>query len=62
MLHLICRFCRDESGSVLVGDWAFVASILVLGAVAGMIVLHQASADESDDGARATAGQPVVGR
>jgi Flp pilus assembly pilin Flp len=55
MSNLISRFCRDESGSVMVGDWVFVATILVLGAVTGMVALHQRTADESDDAPRPAA-------
>jgi hypothetical protein len=28
---LLCRFWQDDSGSLLVTDWAFVATILMLG-------------------------------
>jgi hypothetical protein len=55
MRDLIGRFWRDESGSVIVGDWVFVATILVLGAVAGMVVLHPTTPDEPDDAPRVAA-------
>jgi hypothetical protein len=48
MRNLICGFWRDESGSVVVGEWVFVATILVLGAVAGMVVLHHPRFDDVD--------------
>jgi Flp pilus assembly pilin Flp len=57
MHTLIRRFLRDESGSVVVGDWVFVATILVLGAVAGAAILHHAPPDVSEDAAAAV--QPV---
>jgi Flp pilus assembly pilin Flp len=53
MRSLIRHFLRDESGSVVVGDWVFVATILVLGAVAGVAVLHQSRPDGSEDPAAA---------
>ena len=59
MRNLIGRFWRDESGSVMVGDWVFVATILVLGAVAGMVVLHQPPTDEPDDAPRAAVAHPT---
>ena len=32
MLHCLRTFCRDERGTLLATEWAFVASVLVLGA------------------------------
>ncbi len=46
---LIRHFLRDESGSVVVGEWVFVAAILMLGAVAGAAALHTTSTTEPDD-------------
>ena len=43
MNTLIRRFLRDDSGSVVVGEWVFVATILMLGAVAGAAALHTTS-------------------
>ncbi|HBI44735.1 MAG TPA: hypothetical protein DDY78_18065 [Planctomycetales bacterium] len=60
MRNLIGRFWRDESGSVIVGDWAFVATILVLGAVTGMVALHQPTPDEPDDSPRAAVVHPAA--
>ena len=66
MRTLIRRFLRDESGSLVVGEWVFVATILVLGAVAGAAVLHPAPADEPEDApaavqrAAAPAAAPAV--
>jgi hypothetical protein len=31
MHHLLCELWRDERGSLLVREWVFVATILVLG-------------------------------
>jgi len=58
MHNLISRFWRDESGSVMVGDWVFVATILVLGAVTGMVALHQPTLDDNDDAPRAAIVHP----
>ena len=55
MQNLICRFWRDESGSVVVGEWVFVATILVLGAVTGMVVLHHPRFEDTDATPTATA-------
>ena len=41
------RFWKDESGSVEVADWAFVATILVLGAITGLMASRQV--DSMDD-------------
>jgi Flp pilus assembly pilin Flp len=59
MRNLISRFCRDESGSVMVGDWAFIAAILVLGAVTGMVALQHPPADETNDAPRLAAHSAV---
>ncbi len=56
MHPFIRRFLRDESGSVVVGEWVFVATLLMLGAVAGAAVLH-APPDDTPDAP--TAAAPV---
>ena len=48
MRTLLCHFWRDESGSVVVGQWVFVATILVLGAVTGMVALHHPRFEDTD--------------
>jgi Flp pilus assembly pilin Flp len=58
MCNVIGRFWRDESGSVMVGDWVFVATILVLGAVTGMVAIHQHTLDDSDGASRAAVVHP----
>jgi Flp pilus assembly pilin Flp len=60
MRNLIGRFWRDESGSVIVGDWVFVATILVLGAVTGMVAIQQPTPDGPDDAPRAAAVHPAA--
>jgi Flp pilus assembly pilin Flp len=44
----ILQFLRDDSGSAVVGEWVFVATILVLAAVAGAATLHPVAADDPD--------------
>jgi hypothetical protein len=55
MLTLMRHFLRDEAGSVVVGDWVFIAAILVLGAVAGAAVLHKTTPDEAESAPAASA-------
>jgi len=56
MRTAILRFLRDDSGSAVVGEWVFVATILVLAAVAGAASLHQNMADDPDAAASIHAG------
>lgn len=37
MLRFLVRFWRDERGALVTSDWAFVATILALGCVSGLI-------------------------
>ena len=39
MLRLLSEFCKDESGAAGT-EWAFVASILVLGSVVGLLAVR----------------------
>jgi hypothetical protein len=55
MRLIVTYFLRDDSGSAVIGDWVFVATILVLGAVAGAAALHSMTADEPVDGPSAVA-------
>jgi len=49
MRELLWNFWRDERGCVLAMEWVFVASILTLGAIAGLLVMHHAEdADAAD--------------
>ncbi len=48
-MHAFIRhFLRDESGSVVVGEWVFVATLLMLGAVAGAAALQAPPAEPAD--------------
>ena len=48
MRAYFCDFCRDERGSVLATEWVFVASILTLGTIAGLLAL-QATNEKAPD-------------
>jgi hypothetical protein len=41
MRKLIRQLWQDDSGNVLGAEWVFVATILVLGAVTGIVTLRQ---------------------
>jgi len=56
MRRTILRFLRDDSGTAVVGEWVFVATILVLAAVAGAATLHPNTADDPDVTASINAG------
>jgi hypothetical protein len=57
MFKLIHKLLRDKRGTVMAGDWVFVATILVLGAVTGMVTLRQT---RLPDLASAIKAQPVA--
>jgi Flp pilus assembly pilin Flp len=42
MLHLLSKWWKDEDGCVLAVEWVFVASILTLGGIAGLLALSNA--------------------
>jgi hypothetical protein len=48
MRKYLSKFWHDESGYVLAMEWIFVASLLSLGALAGMLALHHADDDHID--------------
>jgi hypothetical protein len=41
MFQLIGKLLRDRRGTVMAGDWVFVATILILGAVTGLATMRQ---------------------
>jgi hypothetical protein len=45
---MLRHFYRDECGAVVAGEWVFVATILVLGAVTGAVLARQAALAEPD--------------
>jgi Flp pilus assembly pilin Flp len=48
MRKYLSKFWRDERGYVLAMEWIFVASLLSLGALAGMMALHHAGEERAD--------------
>lgn len=41
MRQLFSSLWKDNRGSVATGDWVFVTTILVLGAVTGLVTMRQ---------------------
>jgi hypothetical protein len=48
-MKTLAHFWRDECGAVVAGEWVFVATILVLGAVTGAVVARHAALAEAED-------------
>lgn len=46
MCKLFITFWTDERGSIEVGDWVFVTTILVLGAVTGLATIRHLRLDD----------------
>jgi hypothetical protein len=49
MKQLLIKFWADDRGSVLAPEWIFVATILALGAVTGMVAQRRAALDRLGD-------------
>ncbi len=49
MRKMVAHFWRDERGAVVAGEWVFVATILVLGAVTGAVIARHAALAEPAD-------------
>jgi Flp pilus assembly pilin Flp len=49
MRNLMLDFWRDERGFVPAPEWALVATILVLGAITGMVAARQAAFTDTAD-------------
>ena len=49
MRTMLAQFWRDECGAVVAGEWVFVATILVLGAVTGAVVARHAALAQAED-------------
>ncbi len=47
MRKLLLDFFKDEAGSITL-EWAFVATILVLGAITGLVVARQSGLGETE--------------
>lgn len=41
MWKSLSQFIRDEAGCVVIGSWALISTVLVLGAAAGLIAAHE---------------------
>jgi hypothetical protein len=53
MLNRICGLWDDDAGALIAGEWVFVATVLTLGAVTGLISVRQAVIAEMHDCANA---------
>jgi Flp pilus assembly pilin Flp len=51
----LARFCRDERGCLAAMEWTFVASLLTLGAIAGLLAM-QHSLDQFAEKAQNVSG------
>jgi hypothetical protein len=49
MRNLFRRLWNEDDGSIVVGDWVFVATILVLGAITGTVMFRQNAASDAED-------------
>jgi hypothetical protein len=50
MCQLLRRLWQEERGTVLVAEWALVASVLILGCVAGLLAARWPSFTEQELG------------
>jgi len=53
MRKMLAQFWRDECGAVVAGEWVFVATILVLGSITGLVAVRQAVLSELTEFANA---------
>ena len=53
MRQLMLRMWQDDSGALIATEWVFVATILVLGAITGLVAVRQAVIAELHDVANA---------
>ncbi len=56
MLKLMSKLWRDQRGTGMAGDWVFVATILILGAVTGLVTMRQTQLPDLADAIKV---QPV---
>jgi hypothetical protein len=54
MFERISRLLRDRRGTAMAGDWVFVATILVLGAVTGLVSMRQTRLPDLAEALKAT--------
>jgi hypothetical protein len=53
MRQLMLRLWKDDCGALIATEWVFVATILVLGSITGLVAVRQAVIFELDDFANA---------
>jgi hypothetical protein len=53
MRQLMYRLWRDDCGALIATEWLFVVTILVLGAITGLVMVRQAILAELQDMAQA---------
>jgi hypothetical protein len=53
MRQLMCRLWKDDCGALIATEWVFVVTILVLGAITGLVMVRQAVLAELQDTANA---------
>ena len=53
MRRLVTRLWQDDCGALIATEWVFVATILVLGAITGLVAVRQAVLSELTEFAQA---------
>lgn len=53
MSRMILKLWHDDSGALIATEWVFVATILVLGAITGLVAVRQAVLSELTEFANA---------
>jgi len=53
MRHVIAKLWNDDCGALIATEWVFVATILVLGAITGLVAVRQAVITELEEFANA---------
>jgi hypothetical protein len=53
MRNLMVKLWNDDAGALIAAEWVFVATILVLGAITGLVAVRQAVIAELHDVANA---------
>ena len=53
MRQLLCRVWNDDAGALLAVEWVFVATILVIGSITGLVAVRQAIIAELEEFAEA---------
>jgi hypothetical protein len=53
MRQLMLRLWKDDAGALIATEWVFVATILVLGSITGLVAVRQAILSELQDMAQA---------